>query len=122
MISALVGIVFSVRRARSRLSRTSCKFGVEKRLELGVGAPQSIDHLFRPIEVFAPTLERPIRRRRTAKIPQIANLVRELHEFCASAESAGVLHLQALALLLRQRFVVGDFGHHRGYLRSEGTD
>lgn len=85
-------------------------------------ASQAIDDALRPVKVFAPPLERPVRRRCKPDVPQVADLVRELYELGAQAQVLRVFDLQALALGLVERLVIGDLENHGGDFLAESAE
>ena len=75
--------------------------------------------LLGPIEVFLFPLDRPIGWRRCRDVAQVANLVGQLHQFCASADVRGMLDLETLAICLGQRLVIGNFENDVGDVLAE---
>ncbi len=80
---------------------------------------QAVDHRPRPVEIRLLPFQRPARGRAVGDIAEIADLVGQLDELGALADLPGMDDLQALALGLGQRLVVGNFENDRGDLRPE---
>src|SRR5580700_8209892 len=75
-------------------------------------APNLVDDVFCPDEVFRPSLERPIDRRRSAHVAQIADLVRQLHQLGVPREGGGMQQRGSQGRRLRDaRFVGENIGH-----------
>src|SRR5271156_903888 len=72
--------------------------GVEGGFESWMSAAQSVDHLFRPLEVVLAALQVPLGGRPVGDVPQVADLVGQLDELRARAQARGVLDLQPLAV------------------------
>ena len=92
---------------------------VEFGFEPFVGSRQAVHHLFGPIEVLPLALIAPVGGRRRNNGPQIGDLVGQLDQLRPRRFPGSVLHLQRLALFLRQRFVIRDFGHQAGHVAAK---
>src|SRR6185503_16211367 len=64
---------------------------VERALQLAVHAPAAVDHALRPLEILAPALQVPVRRRAVDQRAQVAGLVGDLDQLRAARARAGVL-------------------------------
>src|SRR5436190_4174360 len=90
-------------------ARAAAIFAIERALQAGVHAAQPVDDALGPVEVLALARTRPPDRRMLAQVAQVADLVGELDELGAARKMRRVLDLQALARVLAQALVVGDF-------------
>ena len=80
---------------------------------------EAINDRLCPFEVFPLAINRPVGRRRCRDVAQIADLVREFDQLCAPADMRGMLDLEALALCLGQRLVIGNFKDDIGDVLAE---
>jgi len=90
-------------------------------LERQVRVPAARDDLLGPIQVLAPTAQRPVRRRRVGHVAHVADLVRELELFRSGRELRRALDLQALTFLFVQTLVVGHLLDESPHLGAELT-
>ena len=85
----------------------------------GLAPRRPVHHGARPVHIVAPALERPVGRRARGHGPQVARLVRQLEQLGARAARRRVHNLQALALRLGQRLVVGGLGDQARHVLAE---
>src|SRR5712672_1750157 len=110
----------TVEDCRRKKSARPSRIGlVEGLLEARMHAAQPVDDALRPVEVLQAPLQVPARRRPVQHVAQVADLVGQLDELRLAADRGRVLHLQALALALGKRLVVGDFGDDARDARAE---
>src|ERR1700682_1898719 len=109
------------RRTEQRRRLRSRPVGaVEDAFEAPIRASQSIDDLPRPVEIFALARQRPLGRWTCSEVAQIADLVRELHQFGGCRQVRRVLDLKPLPGFFVQPLVVRHFGDDRGNRFSKG--
>src|SRR6202790_3415375 len=109
------------RRTEQRRRLRSRPVGaVEDAFEAPTRAPQRIDDLPRPVEVFALACQRPLGRWTGREVAQIADLFRELHQFGGRRQARRVLDLKPLPGFFVQPLVVRHFGDYRGNRFSKG--
>src|SRR3979411_718591 len=91
----------AVSERRCRL-RSRPEGAVEDALEAPILAAQGIDDLLRPVEIFALARQRPAGWWTGSEVAQIADLVRELHQFGGRRQVRRGLDLKPLPGLLFQ--------------------
>jgi hypothetical protein len=84
-----------------------------------INAPQTLNHLPRPINVLFSTLDRPICRRARRDCAQIARLVGEFQQLSSRALGRCSFNLFILSYFLRKSFVIRDFFDDFGNVLAE---
>ena len=91
----------------------------EMPLQRHIHVPARVHHLLRPVQVLTPALGAPAGRRVAPDVVDVTDLVGDLDRGSPAGQVRRVLDLQALALVLGQRLVVGDFLHQGAHPAPE---